>query len=59
MQDTIETTLIDGDDEETRTTLRIPTYLLDEFKHLAIDRKTTVTALFIEAMKQYLKDDKK
>jgi hypothetical protein len=29
--------------------------LLDEFKHMAIDRKTTVTALFIEAMKQYLK----
>jgi predicted transcriptional regulator len=47
-----------GNDEsvgdETKTTIKIPTDLLDEFKHLAIDLKTTVTALIIEAMRQYL-----
>ena len=45
--------------DETKTTIKIPTDLLDEFKHLAIDMKTTVTALIIEAMRQYLKDIKK
>ena len=44
--------IVDG--ETTRTTMRLPTELVDEFKHLAIDRRTTVTALFIEAMEQYL-----
>lgn len=54
---TAETTLIE--DKESRTSLRLPTDLLDEFKHLAIDRRTTVTALLIEAMKMYLKASKK
>ena len=52
-----------GNDEsvgdETKTTIKIPTDLLDEFKHLAIDMKTTVTALIVESMGQYLKDIKK
>jgi predicted transcriptional regulator len=52
-----------GNDEsvgdETKTTIKIPTDLLDEFKHLAIDMKTTVTALIIEAMRQYLNSIKK
>ena len=46
-------------DDETKTTIKIPTDLLDEFKHLAIDLKTTVTALIMESMRQYLKDVKK
>jgi hypothetical protein len=46
-------------DDETKTTIKIPTDLLDEFKHLAIDLKTTVTALIMESMRQYLKDIKK
>ena len=46
-------------DDETKTTIKIPTDLLDEFKHLAIDMKTTVTALIVESMRQYLKDIKK
>ena len=45
--------------EETKTTIKIPTDLLDEFKHLAIDMKTTVTALIVESMREYLKDLKK
>ena len=45
--------------DETKTTIKIPTDLLDEFKHLSIDMKTTVTALIVEAMRQYLKDIKK
>ena len=45
--------------DETKTTMKIPTVLLDEFKHLAIDEKTTVTALIVESMKQYLKYIKK
>jgi len=40
---------------ETKTTMKVPTELLDEFKHLAIDMKTTVTALIVESMTQYLK----
>jgi hypothetical protein len=46
-------------DDETKTTIKIPTDLLDDFKHLAIDMKTTVTALIVEYMRQYLKDIKK
>jgi hypothetical protein len=46
-------------DDETKTTIKIPTDLLDDFKHLAIDMKTTLTALIIESMRQYLKDIRK
>jgi hypothetical protein len=46
-------------EDETKTTIKIPTDLLDDFKHLAIDMKTTVTDLIVEAMTQYLKDVKK
>lgn len=45
--------------DETKTTVKIPTDLLDDFKHLAIDMKTTVTALIVESMRQYLEDIKK
>jgi len=45
--------------DETKTTVKIPTDLLDDFKHLSIDMKTTVTALIVESMRQYLKDIKK
>jgi predicted transcriptional regulator len=45
--------------DETKTTVKIPTDLLDDFKHLAIDIKTTVTALIVESMRQYLEDIKK
>jgi predicted transcriptional regulator len=46
-------------DDETKTTIKIPTDLLDDFKHLAIDMKTTVTALIVESITQYLKDIRK
>ena len=45
--------------DDTKTTMKIPTELLDDFKHLAIDMKTTVTALIVESMRLYLKDIKK
>jgi hypothetical protein len=45
--------------DETKTTVVIPTEMLDDFKHLAIDMKTTVTALIVESMRLYLKDIKK
>ena len=45
--------------EESKTTVVIPTELLDDFKHLAIDMKTTVTALIVESMRLYLKEIKK
>jgi hypothetical protein len=47
------------EDDETKTTMKIPTDLLDDFKHLAIDLKTTVTALIVESMRLYLKDIQK
>ena len=47
------------DDDETKTTMKVPTDLLDDFKHLAIDMKMTVTALIVESMRLYLKDIKK
>lgn len=47
------------EDNETKTTMKVPTDLLDDFRHLAIDMKTTVTALIIESMRLYLKDIKK
>jgi len=45
--------------DESKTTVVIPTELLDDFKHLAIDMKTTVTALIVESMRLYLKEIKK
>jgi metal-responsive CopG/Arc/MetJ family transcriptional regulator len=51
-----ETELIEG---RERTSVRLPEDLLNEFRHLAIDRKTTVTELLIVAMKMYLKASKK
>ena len=45
--------------DESKTTVVIPTELLDDFKHLAIDMKTTVTALIVESMRRYLKEIKK
>ena len=47
------------EDDETKTTMKVPTDLLDDFKHLAIDMKTTVTALIVESMRLYLKDIEK
>ena len=35
------------EEDDTKTTMKIPTELLDDFKHLAIDMKTTVTALIV------------
>lgn len=45
--------------DRERTSVRLPEDLLNEFRHLAIDRKSTVTELLIEAMKMYLKANKK
>jgi hypothetical protein len=47
------------EEDDTKTTMKIPVELLDDFKHLAIDMKTTVTALIVESMRLYLKDIKK
>ena len=47
------------EDVESKTTVVLPTELLDDFKHLAIDMKTTVSALIVQSMRQYLKDIKK
>jgi hypothetical protein len=47
------------EEDDTKTTIKIPTELLDDFKHLAIDMKTTVSALMVESMRLYLKDIKK
>ena len=47
------------EEDDSKTTMKIPTELLDDFKHLAIDMKTTVTALIVESMRLYLKDIKK
>jgi hypothetical protein len=50
------------EEDDTKTTMKIPTGLLDDFKHLAIDMKTTVTALIVitddivESMRLYLKE---
>jgi hypothetical protein len=38
------------EDDETKTTMKVPTDLLDDFKHLAIDMKTTVTYRISEAI---------
>jgi hypothetical protein len=45
--------------DESKTTVVIPTELLDDFKHLAIDMKTTVTGLIVESMRLYLNEIKK
>ena len=43
----------------TRTSFKIPLDILNDYKHLAIDKQTTVTELFIDALKQYLRARKK
>jgi hypothetical protein len=43
----------------TRTSFKIPLDILNDYKHLAIDKQTTVTELFIDALKQYLRVHKK
>ena len=43
----------------TRTSFKIPLDILNDYKHLAIDKQTTVTELFIDALKQYLRALKK
>jgi predicted transcriptional regulator len=45
--------------EIKKTSFRLDSDLVDQFAHLAIEKKTTVTALITEAMKQYLKGTKK
>jgi metal-responsive CopG/Arc/MetJ family transcriptional regulator len=45
--------------DRERTSVRLPEDLLNEFRHLAIDKKSTVTDLLIEAMKMYLKANRK
>ena len=45
--------------DETKTTVVIPTELLDDFKHLSIDMRTTVTGLIVESMRLYLNEIKK
>ena len=47
------------EEDDTKTTMKIPIELLDDFKHLAIDMKTTVTALIVESMREYMKGIKK
>lgn len=47
------------EEDDIKTTMKIRTELLDDFKHLAIDMKTTVTTLIVESMRLYLKDIKK
>ncbi len=47
------------EEDDTKTTMKIPNELLDDFKHLAIDMKATVSALIVESMRLYLKDIKK
>ena len=42
------------DNNNTKATFRLPNDLLNQYKHLAIDKNTTVTALIIEAMKEYI-----
>lgn len=52
----------DNENEEegiTRTSFKIPLDILNDYKHLAIDKQTTVTELFIDALKQYLRALKK
>ena len=39
---------------EVKTTLRVSDTLLDKFKHLAIDKKTTMNNLIISSMEEYL-----
>ena len=45
------------EEDDTKTTMKVPTELLDDFKHLAIDMKTTVSAIIVESMRLYLKEE--
>ena len=49
----------DVGENELKTTLKFPKDLFTQYRHLAIDRQTTVTDLIVEAMEQYIKNLKK
>lgn len=38
----------------SKTTLNLPDEIVRELKHIAIDDKQTLTAIFVEALKDYL-----
>ena len=44
----------DDGEEIEKSTFRMPLRLMKQLRYLAIDRNTTVTALLIEAVKEYL-----
>jgi hypothetical protein len=44
-----------GIEDAPKTTLKIPPDLMLWYKHLALDRNTTVTELVVEAMRAYRK----
>jgi len=45
---------LDQDVDEVKTTLRVSNTLMDKFRHLAIDKRTTINGLIITAMENYL-----
>jgi hypothetical protein len=44
----------DYDGVTEKATFRLPTSLLNQFRHLAIDKNTTITSLLVESMKEYI-----
>jgi len=46
--------MIDKRPKTEKSTFRLPIDLAIQLKHLAIDRRTTVTELLIEAIQKYL-----
>jgi hypothetical protein len=48
------TTTREEDIEEIKTTLRLQKKLVRQFKHIAADEDTTITALVEQAMKEFL-----
>jgi hypothetical protein len=40
-----------------KTTFNLPKDLLNQFRHIAIDKETTIASLVIEAMKDYLSNN--
>jgi hypothetical protein len=47
------------DDEEVRTTWRMPKSLIKQLKQYALDHDTTLTAVALEAFQEFLQRKKK
>ena len=59
MSEEVYEELTDSNNNDIKTSWRLPRDLLKQFKHLATDKETNVTALVVQAMEEFLAKNRK